>query len=83
MDYTARFLKAQAEEEVRLPVMPEMGVRGPRPPLTRIVFNRDSIEWGSAATVSDLLAQIPGVYLWRGGFTGRPEPVNFQGRGAT
>jgi hypothetical protein len=23
------------------------------------------------------------VYLWRGGFTGRPEPVNFLGRGAT
>jgi hypothetical protein len=83
VDYTARFLKAQAEEEVRLPVMPEMGVRGPRPPLTRIVFNRDSIEWGSAATVGDLLAQVAGVYVWRGGFTGRPEPVNFQGRGAT
>jgi hypothetical protein len=83
VDYTARFLKAQAEEEVRLPVMPEMGVRGPRPPLTRIVFDRDSIEWGSAATVGDLLAQVPGVYLWRGGFTGRPEPVNFMGRGAT
>jgi hypothetical protein len=83
VDYTARFLKAQAEEEVRLPVMPEMGVRGPRPALTRVVFNRDSIEWGSAATVGDLLAQVPGVYLWRGGFTGRPEPVNYLGRGAT
>jgi hypothetical protein len=83
VDYTARFLKAQAEQEVRLPVLSAMGVRGPRPPLTRIVFNRDSIEWGSAATVGDLLAQVPGVYLWRGGFTGRPEPVNFQGRGAT
>ncbi|HEX3233660.1 MAG TPA: Plug domain-containing protein [Gemmatimonadales bacterium] len=83
MDYTARFLKAQAEQEVLLPVLPVVGVHGPRPPLTRIVFNRDSIEWGSAATVSDLLAQIPGVYLWRGGFTGRPEPVDFEGRGAT
>jgi hypothetical protein len=83
VDYTARFLKARAEQEVQVPVLPVMGVHGPRPPLTRIVFNRDSIEWGSAATVGDLLAQIPGVYLWRGGFTGRPEPVNFQGRGAT
>ena len=27
--------------------------------------------------------RCPGVYLWRGGFIGRPEPVNFQGRGAT
>ena len=33
--------------------------------------------------MSDLLAQVPGVYLWRGGFTGRPEPVNYRGRGAS
>jgi hypothetical protein len=83
VDYTARFLQAQQQEAVRLPVMPYAGARGPRPPLTRMVFNRDSIEWGHAATVGDLLSQVPGVYLWRGGFIGRPEPVNFQGRGAT
>jgi len=47
------------------------------------VFDRDSIEWGHASTVGDLLLQVPGVYLWRGGFVGRPEPVNYQGRGAT
>ena len=61
--------------------MPQLDVEGPRPPLTRIVFTRDSIEWGHAATVSDLLTQVPGVYLWRGGYIGRPEPVSFQGRG--
>jgi hypothetical protein len=83
VDYTARFLQAQQQEIVRLPVLPYAGARGPRPPLTRMVFNRDSIEWGHAATVGDLLAQVPGVYLWRGGFIGRPEPVNYQGRGAT
>jgi TonB-dependent receptor-like protein len=83
VDYTARFIEAQQEERVRVPTLPLMGVRGPRPPLTTTVFNRDSIEWGHAATVGDLLIQVPGVYLWRGGFTGRPEPVNFQGRGAT
>jgi TonB-dependent Receptor Plug Domain len=83
VDYTAKFLAAQQEERVRVPVLPAMGVSGPRPPLSRIVFNRDSIEWGHAATVGDLLGQIPGVYLWRGGYTGRPEPVNFEGRGAT
>ena len=33
--------------------------------------------------VGDLLTQVPGVFLWRGGFIGRPEPVNYQGRGAT
>ena len=83
VDYTAKFLAAQQEERVRVPALPAMEAPGPRPPLTQIVFNRDSIEWGHAATVGDLLGQIPGVYLWRGGYTGRPEPVNFEGRGST
>lgn len=83
VDYTARYLREQEQEQVRAPALPTMGVRGPAPALTRIVFTRDSIEWGSAATVGDLLAQVPGVYLWRGGYIGRPEPVNFQGRGAS
>lgn len=83
VDYTARLLSVQKEERVRVPTLPAMGAPGPRPPMTLVVFNRDSIEWGHAATVGDLLGQIPGVFLWRGGFTGRPEPVNFQGRGAT
>ena len=83
VDYTARFLEAQENVGLRVPVMPAPGVSGPRPALTRIVFNRDSIEWGHASTVGDLLLQVPGVYLWRGGFLGRPEPVNYQGRGST
>jgi hypothetical protein len=83
VDYTARFLEAQEQVGVRVPTMPVPGQAGPRPALTRIVFDRDSIEWGHASTVGDLLLQVPGVYLWRGGFVGRPEPVNYQGRGAT
>ena len=83
VNQTARFLEAQQQIMKRVPVMPTLVPEGPRPALTRIVFTRDSIEWGHAVTVSDLLAQIPGVYLWRGGFTGRPEPVNFRGRGAS
>ncbi|MBA3555874.1 MAG: TonB-dependent receptor plug domain-containing protein, partial [Gemmatimonadales bacterium] len=83
VDYTARFLEAQGEAGVRVPVMPVPGVRGPAPALTRVVFTRDSIEWGHASTLGDLLTQMPGVYLWRGGFIGRPEPVNYQGRGGT
>jgi hypothetical protein len=83
VDYTARYLKEQEQEAVRVPVLAPLGARAPAPPLTRQVFTRDSIEWGSAATVSDLLAQVPGVYLWRGGYTGRPEPVDFEGRGAS
>jgi hypothetical protein len=68
---------------VRAPVLPLLEPPGPKPALTRTVFTRDSIEWGHAATVGDLLTQIPGVFLWRGGFIGRPEPVNYQARGAT
>ncbi len=83
VDYTARFLAAQEQVGVRVPVLSRLEPVGPRPPGTRIVFTRDSIEWGHASTVSDLLTQIPGVYLWRGGFIGRPEPANYQARGAT
>jgi hypothetical protein len=79
---TERYLKEQLQKNVRVPVLPLLDVEGPRPPLTRIVFTRDSIEWGHAATVGDLLTQVPGVFLWRGGYIGRPEPVSFQGRGA-
>jgi hypothetical protein len=78
---TERFLKEQLSVNVRVPVLPMLGIEGPRPALTRIVFTRDSIEWGHAATVGDLLTQVPGVFLWRGGYIGRPEPVSFQGRG--
>jgi hypothetical protein len=80
---TERYLQAMELTEVRVPVMPQLAPPGPRPALTRIVFTRDSIEWMSGATVGDLLTQVPGVYLWRGGFTGRPEQVNFEGRGAS
>ena len=83
VDQTARYLKAIEQEEVRVPVLPLLAPSGPRPALTRIVFSRDSIEWLNGATVGDLLAQVPGVYLWRGGYTGRPEPVNFRGRGGS
>lgn len=81
LNTTARFLKEQQQVNVRVPTFPLVGVEGPRPALTRIVFNRDSIEWGHAATVGDLLLQVPGVYLWRGGYIGRPELVDYHGRG--
>ena len=80
---TERYLQAMELAEVRVPVMPQLAPPGPRPALTRIVFTRDSLDWMSGATVADLLVQVPGVYVWRGGFTGRPELVDFEGRGAT
>jgi hypothetical protein len=79
---TEDFLKQQRQVNVRVPVLPLLAVDGPRPPLTRVVFDRDSIEWGHAVTVGDLLLEVPGVFLWRGGYVGRPEPVNYQGRGS-
>ena len=83
VDYTARFLEAQQQVGLRASVVPPLELPGPRPALTRTVFTRDSIEWGHAVTVGDLLTQIPGVFLWRGGFIGRPEPLNYQARGAS
>ncbi len=54
---------------------------GPLPPSGRYVFTRDSILWSDAHTLSDLLGQIPGVYIARAGFLGLPEYVNYAGRG--
>ncbi|HXE56900.1 MAG TPA: TonB-dependent receptor [Gemmatimonadales bacterium] len=81
VDQTARYLREQEQNAVRLPVLPRIGIDGPRPPSSRIVFDRDSIDWTTAQTVADLLQRVPGVYLWRGGWIGRPEYPNYQGRG--
>ncbi len=47
-----------------------------------MVVTRDSIDWAGALTLSDLLARVPGSYVLRTGGVGRPEPLNFAGRGA-
>jgi hypothetical protein len=83
VDYTARFLEAQGQVALRVPVLERVQPPGPHVAFSRTVFTRDSIEWGHAQTVGDLLTQIPGVFLWHGGFIGRPEPVNYQARGAS
>ncbi|HEY7503922.1 MAG TPA: TonB-dependent receptor [Gemmatimonadales bacterium] len=83
VDYTARFLEAQGQVALRVPVLEPVQPPGPHTPFSRTVFTRDSIEWGHAQTLGELLTQVPGVFLWRGGFVGRPEPVNYQGRGAS
>ena len=76
------FEQRQADVLVRVPILPRLGAEGPRPSASRAVFTRDSIDWSGAATVGDLLARVPGVYLWRGGGIGRPELPSFGGRGA-
>ncbi len=83
VDYTARFLQAQGQVALRVPVLDRVQPPGPHTPFSRTVFSRDSIEWGHAQTVGELLTQVPGVFLWRGGFIGRPEPINYQARGAS
>jgi hypothetical protein len=83
VDYTARFLEAQGQVALRVPVLDRVLPPGPHTPFSRTVFSRDSIEWGHAQTVGELLTQVPGVFLWRGGFIGRPEPINYQARGAS
>jgi hypothetical protein len=80
---TERYLEAQKASRIRLPVLPLIGTEGPRPAMSRIVLTRDSLEWGLAETVSDLLQRTPGLYLWRGGWLGRTEYPNYRGRGAT
>ncbi|HEU5049539.1 MAG TPA: TonB-dependent receptor plug domain-containing protein, partial [Gemmatimonadales bacterium] len=80
-DSADAYRRMQAEAGIVVPVMPRIAAESPQPPLSRIIISRDSIDVSGALTVGDLLARVPGVYLWRGGGIGRPELVNFRGRG--
>lgn len=81
-DYTALYLKSQQDARRLVPVAPRIGAGALLPPRTRIVLDRDSIIWHNAETVSDLLTKVPGVYLLRGGWAGRPELPTYQAHGA-
>ena len=50
-----RYLAAMAQAEVKVLAPAPIDLEGPQPALARVLFTRDSIEWGHAATVSDLL----------------------------
>ncbi len=78
---TEKYLKAQLKNSILLPVLPLVGQSGPLPPSSRIVLERDSLDWALAETVGDLIQRVPGVYLWRGGWLGRTEYPNYRGRG--
>lgn len=82
-DYTALFLRSQQEARRPAPVLPRIGANALLPGGSRRVFDRDSITWSGAETVSELLTRIPGVFLLRGGWLGRPELPNYQAHGAT
>jgi hypothetical protein len=80
-DYTAQFLKSQQDARRLIPVPHRIGSTTLLPVGARAVFDRDSILWHNAETVSDVLTKIPGVFLLRGGWAGRPELPAFQARG--
>ena len=82
VDNSAMFLKTYEENRHRVPVFPRLGRADLLPALSRFVFDRDTLLWHNAETLSDLLAKVPGVFVLRGGWVGRPEPINFQGRAA-
>jgi len=82
-DPTAILLKSAEDSKVVLRPFPKTGREQLLPANTRIVLPRDSIDYRNAETVGDLLAGLDGVYLWRGGWIGRAEQPNYQGRGST
>lgn len=82
-DYTGQFLKAQQDARRLIPVPPRIGAGTLLPAGTRVVFGPDSILWHNAETVSDVLTKVPGVFLLRGGWAGRPELPAYQAHGAS
>lgn len=82
-DPTGILLQSQEESKVTLPGYPRPGREHLLPATTRVVLPRDSIEYRNAETVSDILATLDGVYVWRGGWVGRAEQPNYFDRGST
>ncbi len=80
---TDRYLAAEALRAEYLPTIPGVGGEGPRALGSRIVLDRRSVAWRTAETVADLLMEVPGMYVWRGGWFGRPAYADYRGRGAT
>jgi len=80
---TERYLSATAKNDTRVPPLPYIGAEGPRAIGARIVFTRDSMDWAMAQTLGDLVALVPGSYLWRTGWLGTAALPNFHARGAT
>jgi TonB-dependent Receptor Plug Domain len=64
--------------------LPRLGAPpGPLPRNGRIVFDRDALWYSGAFTLGELLRQVPGVFLVRGGWYGQPEVVHYAGQGAS
>ena len=64
--------------------LPRLGAPpGPLPAAGRVVFDRDALWYSGALTLGELLQRIPGVFLARAGWFGRPEVVHYAGQGAS
>jgi len=83
VDLSAKYREGEALAKIRLPVVPRLDADGVMPDGSRIVFDHAALDWATAETVGGLLLEVPGLYLWRGGWIGRPEYASYQGRGAT
>ncbi len=83
VDLTAKFLEVSELARQTVPVMLRLEPAAPQPTYSRMIFTRDSIEWNGAGSLGDLLAQVPGAYVWRAGGLMQPEMVSYRGRGAT
>jgi len=66
-----------------LPQLPRLGAPpGPLPRNGRIVFDRDALWFSGALNLGELLQKVPGVFLVRAGWFGRPEALHYAGQGA-
>ncbi len=83
VDLSAKYLEGEALAKVRLPVAPRLDPDGVMPNGSRVVLDSATLEWATAETVAGLLLEIPGLYVWRSGWLGRPAYASYQGRGAT
>jgi hypothetical protein len=67
-----------------LPRLPPLGSPpGPMPQAARYVFDRDFLWFSGALTLGELLEHVPGAFLVRAGWFGRPEVIQYAGQGAT
>lgn len=82
LDATERRLASERSVREGVPGIPFLNVEGPRPAGTVWVWTRDSLDWSGAETVGDLLLRVPGLFLVRGGWVGRPELPSYLGRSA-
>lgn len=79
---TDRLLKVQQEGRALVAPLSRCGVTPLQPGGTRVVFDRDSIDWAAAQSVGELLSRIPGVFSERSDWIGMPEMPNVFSRGS-